>query len=88
LRREARKVRYIELKRRAEDRIPVFAMTKDIHNSFNKRGSNHGMEEWDRWDEDLVEDFGRWLGLVGKAFGIVLLLAAVTGLGTWLWQSF
>ena len=63
-------------------------MTKDVRNSFDKCGRNYSMEEWERWDEDLVEEFGQWLALVVKAFIAVLMLAVLIGLGTWLWTWF
>lgn len=44
------------------------------------------MEEWDRWDEDLVADFGHWLTLFGKAFAIVVLLGMALALATWLYR--
>ena len=36
-------------------------------------------DEWRRWDEELVEDFGRWLKRLAKTLAILLLaiLAAV-----------
>ena len=30
-------------------------------------------DEWRRWNEELVEDFGRWLSRLAKAFAILLL---------------
>jgi hypothetical protein len=27
--------------------------------------------QWQRWDEELVEEFGRWLSRVAKVFGIL-----------------
>ena len=29
-------------------------------------------EEWRRWDEDLVGDFGRWLSRFAKMLGLIL----------------
>ena len=29
--------------------------------------------EWQRWDEELVEEFGRWLSRVAKVFAILFL---------------
>jgi hypothetical protein len=29
-------------------------------------------EEWKRWDDDLVEDFSRWLNRAAKAFIIAV----------------
>jgi len=28
--------------------------------------------QWDRWDEQLIEDFDRWLGRLGKVLAILL----------------
>ena len=30
-------------------------------------------DEWRRWDEELVEDFGRWLRRLAKTLAILLL---------------
>jgi hypothetical protein len=30
-------------------------------------------DEWRRWDEELVEDFGRWLKRLAKVLAILLL---------------
>jgi hypothetical protein len=34
---------------------------------------NSEVDNWDRWDEELVEDFSRWLGRLGKALVILLI---------------
>jgi hypothetical protein len=63
-------------------------MTKDIHNSLHGYGRHDGKDEWDRWDEDLVDDFGYWLTMFGKAFAILLLLVIAFGLITWIANLF
>ncbi len=37
---------------------------------------NCDSEQWVRWDEELVEEFGRWLGRLAKALGVLLLAAS------------
>ena len=63
-------------------------MTRDLQNPLHRGNGNYDMEEWERWDENLVEDFGHWLTLVAKAFAVVILLCVLMGLGTWLWSWF
>jgi hypothetical protein len=40
-------------------------------NSECRKGS-YADEEWKRWDDDLVEDFSRWLNRAAKAFIIAV----------------
>ena len=35
--------------------------------------TSHNGDQWRRWDEDLVEEFGRWLTRLAKALAILLL---------------
>jgi hypothetical protein len=37
-----------------------------------KEEINRGTEDWQRWDEEIVEVFGRWSGRLCKAFVIML----------------
>ncbi|MCD6273949.1 MAG: hypothetical protein J7K30_14170 [Deltaproteobacteria bacterium] len=37
-----------------------------------KEEIDRGTENWQRWDEEIVEMFGRWLGRLCKAFVIML----------------
>jgi hypothetical protein len=42
-------------------------------------------EEWRRWDEEIVEDFGRWLIRIAKASGLLLLAVLAALVIRWLW---
>ncbi len=44
-------------------------------------------DKWQRWDEDLVEDFGRWLVLIAKTFAVVFILGSALILITRLWKG-
>lgn len=33
------------------------------------------VDQWQRWDEELVEEFGCWLGRLSKVFAILLIAA-------------
>ena len=41
--------------------------------TMGRRETSGHAEEWQRWDEDLVKDFGRWLSRFAKTFGLLLL---------------
>jgi hypothetical protein len=47
------------------------------------RGWRRDAEEWDRWDEEIVEDFGRWLGRLGKALAILLTGVFIAAASRW-----
>jgi len=50
--------------------------------------TGYDADEWQRWDEKLVEDFGRWLSRIAKAFAIVLVVGSALIAVTWLWGKF
>jgi hypothetical protein len=49
---------------------------------------SHNGNEWRRWDEDLVEEFGRWLSRFAKAFAILLLSVLAAVVMGWFWKRF
>ena len=52
------------------------------------REAANDTDQWQRWDEELVEELGRWLSRLAKAFAIMLLAVfAAIGIG-WLWKAF
>lgn len=42
------------------------------------RKTSNDVEQWQRWDEELVEEFGCWVSRLAKACAI-LLIAVSTG---------
>ena len=50
--------------------------------------TSHNGDEWRRWDEDLVEEFGRWLSRLAKAFAILLLSVLAAVVIGWFWKRF
>ena len=44
--------------------------------------------EWERWDEEMVEDFGRWLNRIVKTFAILILSGLAVIVIAWLWKTF
>jgi hypothetical protein len=47
--------------------------TEELMSTMGRRETSGHAEEWQRWDEDLVKDFGLWLGSLAKTFGLLLL---------------
>jgi hypothetical protein len=54
-------------------------MTEDITRMSDQRKTSNDVDQWQRWDEELVEEFGRWVSRLAKAFAI-LVIAVCTGL--------
>ncbi len=55
---------------------PYYGTTEEITNGLVRQKAPRDTEQWQRWDEELVEKFGRWLGRVVKV--IVILSLAVS----------
>jgi len=51
---------------------------KESEETFECDEGNDGVEEWQRWDEELVNEFGRWQARLAKTL-VVLLLAVFAG---------
>jgi predicted phosphoadenosine phosphosulfate sulfurtransferase len=56
--------------------------------TLGQQETGYDADEWQRWDEELVEDFGRWLSRIAKAFTIVLAVGSALVAVTWLWGKF
>ncbi|NVL89664.1 MAG: hypothetical protein HWN69_01540 [Desulfobacterales bacterium] len=52
---------------------PYYGTTEDITNGLARRKAPRDTEQWRRWDEELVEKFGRWLGRIVKVIAILFL---------------
>ena len=48
----------------------------------------YDVDEWQRWDEEMVEDFGRWLSRIGKTFAILILVGSAVIVIGWFWKAF
>lgn len=40
--------------------------------------ADYDAERWQRWDEEMVDEFGRWLGRLGKTLAILLVAVSAT----------
>jgi hypothetical protein len=53
-------------------------ITEDIKRMSDQRKTSNDVDQWQRWDEELVEEFGLWVSRLAKAFAI-LVIAVCTG---------
>jgi hypothetical protein len=54
------------------------SVTEDVTKMPDRRKTSKDVEQWQRWDEELVEEFGCWVSRLAKACAI-LLIAVLTG---------
>ncbi|MCK4487964.1 MAG: hypothetical protein KAU38_14555 [Desulfobacterales bacterium] len=52
---------------------PCYPTPEGLEQTPENYETTSDADEWRRWDEELVEDFGRWLSRLAKAFAILLL---------------
>jgi len=67
---------------------PDYTLRDEVEKTLGHQETGYDASEWQRWDEDLVEDFGRWLSRIAKAFTIVLLAGASLIAVLWLCGKF
>ena len=67
---------------------PYYRLSDKLEKTLGHQETGYDADEWQRWDEELVEDFGRWLSRIAKAFTIVLLVGSALIAVTWLWGKF
>ena len=64
--------------------MSAFDITEEIINTNGNKETSCGKEEWQRWDEDLVSDFGRSITRIAIACGLMLLGVLITLFIKWL----
>jgi hypothetical protein len=64
---------------------PYFEFPDELEKTLGHQEPGYDPSEWQRWDEELVEDFGRWLSRIAKAFAIVLIVGSCLIVVVWLW---
>ena len=65
-----------------------YGLTEELISTTGRRETICDTEQWRRWDEEIVEDFGRWLSRIAKTFAILLLVGSAVIVITWLWKIF
>lgn len=52
---------------------PYFGIPEEFGKTLGCQETRCDANQWRRWDEELVEEFGRWLSRLAKALAILLL---------------
>lgn len=53
---------------------PCCSTSEGLKQIREKQETASDADEWRRWDEELVEDFGRWLRRLAKVLAILFLV--------------
>ena len=64
--------------------MSAFELTDEIINTNGHIEMSCDSEEWRRWDEDIVSDFGRFLTRIAIACGLLLLGVLIALIIKWL----
>jgi hypothetical protein len=50
----------------------MYEHAKDVSTTWRDEGAHKDLDQWRRWDEELVAQFGCWLNRLAKVFAILL----------------
>jgi hypothetical protein len=68
--------------------VSILRNSTKLRKALGHKETSHNADQWQRWDEDLVEEFGRWLSRLAKAFAILLLVVSAAVVIGWFWKRF
>lgn len=55
-------------------------VSEDITRVSDHNKTSTDVDQWRRWDEELVEEFGTWLSGLAKAFAILVIAVCTLAL--------
>jgi hypothetical protein len=67
---------------------PQYGILEELRKTLGHQQTSCDDNQWRRWDEELVEEFGRWVSRLAKAFAILLLAVSVALVIGWFWKRF
>ena len=56
-----------------------YEILEELNVTASKAQTRDNAMEWQRWDEELVEELGRWLTRIAKVFVILMFAIFVAG---------
>jgi hypothetical protein len=65
-----------------------YQVPKDPWENPGRRVKVWDNDEWERWDDGLVEDFNRWLTRISKGLVILFCMALAGVITLWIWSAF
>ncbi len=67
---------------------PYYGIPEELRKTLGDSETSCNADGWQRWDEDLVGEFGRWLSRIAKAFAVVFLAGSALVAAAWLRNIF
>ena len=67
---------------------PQYGIPEELRKTLEYQQTSRNDNQWRRWDEEVVEEFGRWLSRLAKAFAILLLAVSAALVIGWFWRRF
>jgi len=67
---------------------PYYRIPEELRKTLGYQQTSCDDNQWRRWDEELVEEFGRWVSRLAKAFAILLLAVSAALVIGWFWKRF
>jgi hypothetical protein len=59
------------------------ATSENLQETCQLCGTDYNSDQWQRWDEELVNGFGQWLIRMAKALTILLLMVFAGAIMGW-----
>jgi len=67
---------------------PYYEIPEEPRKTLGHRETSCNDNQWRRWDEEVVKEFGCWLSRLAKAFAILLLAVSAALVIGWFWRRF
>ena len=67
---------------------PQYGIPEEVRKTLGHQQTSCDDNQWRRWDEELVEEFGRWVSRFAKAFAILLLAVSAALVIGWFRKRF
>ena len=67
---------------------PQYGIPEELRKTLRHQQTSCDNNQWRRWDEELVEEFGRWVSRLAKVFAILLLAVSAALVIGWFWKRF
>jgi hypothetical protein len=67
---------------------PYYEIPEELRKTLGHQETSRNDNQWRRWDEEVVKEFGHWLSRLAKAFAILFLAVSAALVIGWFWRRF
>ncbi len=67
---------------------PQYGIPEKLRKTLGRQQTSRDNNRLRRWDEELVEEFDRWVSRLAKAFAILLFVVCAALVIGWFWKRF